>query len=185
MASRADNGGKKGRIPWRIIGWGTAVFLLVLPLVAGAQWTLADYVFAAVMFGIVGGLIELAARTSRNLYYRGGALVAVAASFLLVWVNGAVGIIGDEGNNANLMFLGVIAVALAGSIVARFRAGGMARAMAVAAVAEALVAVPVVALGLGASEPPGMIGVLVLIGGFTGMWGLSALLFRKAATQIA
>ena len=185
MASRADNGGKKGRIPWRIIGWGTAAFLLVLPLVAGAPWTLSDYVFAAVMFGIVGGLIELAARTSRNPWYRGGALVAVAASFLLVWVNGAVGIIGDEGNNANLMFLGVIAVALAGSIVARFRAGGMARAMAVAAVAEALVAVPVVALGLGASEPPGMIGVLVLIGGFTGMWGLSALLFRKAATQIA
>jgi hypothetical protein len=185
MASRADNGGKKGRIPWRIIGWGTAAFLLVLPLVAGAPWTLSDYVFAAVMFGIVGGLIEMAARTSRNVYYRGGALVAVAASFLLVWVNGAVGIIGDEGNGANLMFLGVIAVALAGSIVARFRAGGMARAMAVAASAEALVAVPVVALGLGASEPPGLAGILVLIGGFTAMWAGSALLFRKAAAQVA
>ena len=40
MASRADNGGKRGRIPWRIIGWGTAAFLLVLPLVAGAPGTL-------------------------------------------------------------------------------------------------------------------------------------------------
>lgn len=181
MASRADNSGKKGGIPWRIIGWGTAAFLLILPYIAGAPWTGSDYVFAAVMFGIVGGLIELAARTSRNFYYRAGALVAVAASFLLVWINGAVGIIGDEGGAANLMFLVVVAIALAGSIAARFRADGMARAMAVAAVAEALVAVPVVALGLGANEPPGLLGILVLIGGFTIMWAGSALLFRKAA----
>lgn len=181
MASRADNDGKKGGIPWRIIGWGTAAFLLILPYIAGAPWTASDYVFAAVMFGIVGGLIELAARTSRNFYYRAGALIAVAASFLLVWINGAVGIIGDEGGAANLMFMVVIAIALAGAIVARFRADGMARAMAVTAVVEALVAVPVVALGLGANEPPGLLGILVLIGGFTGMWGLSALSFRKAA----
>ena len=181
MASRADNGGKRGGIPWRIIGWGTAAFLLVLPYIAGAPWTASDYVFAAVMFGIVGGLIELAARTSRNFYYRAGALVAVAASFLLVWINGAVGIIGDEGGSANLMFIGVILVALVGAIVARFRADGMARAMAIAAVAEALVAVPVVAFGLGANEPPGLLGILVLIGGFTVMWAGAALLFRKAA----
>ena len=181
MASRADNDGKKGGIPWRIIGWGTAAFLLILPYVTGAPWTGSDYVFAAVVVGIVGGLIELAARTSRNFYYRAGALVAVAASFLLVWINGAVGIIGGEDNDSNLMFLVVIAIALAGSIAARFRAEGMVRAMIVTAVAEGLVAVPVIAFGLGANEPPGMIGVLVLIGGFTGMWGLSALLFRKAA----
>ena len=97
-----------------------------------------------------------------------------------MWINGAVGIIGDEGGSANLMFIGVILVALVGAIVARFRADGMARAMAVAAVAEALVAVPVVVLGLGANEPPGLLGILVLIGGFTGMWAGSALLFRKA-----
>ena len=181
MASRADNGGKKGGVPWRIIGWGTAAFLLILPYVAGAPWTGSDYVFAAVMFGIVGGLIELAVRTSRNFYYRAGALVAVAASFLLVWINGAVGIIGDEGNPANLMFLVVIVVALGGAIAVRFRADGMARAMAVAAVAEALVALPVVGYGLGANEPPGLAGVFVLIGGFTAMWAGSALLFRKAA----
>jgi len=181
MASRADNGGRKGGVPWRIVGWGAAAVLLALPLVADAPWTASDYAFAAVMFGIVGAFLEFAVRLSRNPWYRLGALVAVAASFLLVWINGAVGIIGGEGNPANLMFLGVIAIALAGSIVARFRAEGMARAMALAAVAEALVALPVVTMGLGANEPPGMAGVLILIGGFTGMWAVSALLFRKAA----
>ena len=181
MASRANHDGKKGGVPWRIVGWGGAVALLLLPLVAGAPWTLSDYVFAAVIFAIVGGFLELAVRLSRNPWYRLGALVAVAASFLLVWINAAVGIIGSEDNPANLMFLGVIVVALAGSIVARVRAEGMVRAMAIAAVAEALVAVPVATMGLGASEPPGLAGVLILIGGFTGMWAVSALLFRKAA----
>lgn len=184
MASKAGehrNSGGRGGVPWRLVGWGLAAFLLLLPLVAGAPWTASDYVFAAVIFGIVGGLLELAVRRSRNPWYRLGALTAVLASFLLVWINAAVGVIGSEDNPANLMFLGVIAIALAGAIAARFRAEGMARAMAVAAIAEALVAVPVVAMKLGATEPPGLTGVLILIGGFTAIWAVSAALFRKAA----
>jgi hypothetical protein len=185
MASRADEGGnrdgKRGGVPWRIVGWGGAAVLLSLPLVFQAPWTASDSVFAAVVFSIVGGFLELAVRMSRNPWYRLGALVAVAASFLLVWINGAVGIIGSEDNPANLMFLGVIAIALGGSLIARFRAEGVARAMAAAPVAQALVALPVAVLGLGANEPPGMTGVLVLVGGFTAMWAVSAFLFRKAA----
>ncbi|MEO6225942.1 MAG: hypothetical protein ABIO80_08860 [Sphingomicrobium sp.] len=181
MASKANDGGGKGGFPWRLVGWGTAGFVLLLPLMFHAPWTIADFVFAAVMFGLVGGTIELAARASRNPFYRLGVLVAVAASFLLVWINGAVGIIGDEGNPANLMFLVVILVALAGAIAVRFRVDGMARAMAVAAVAQAIVGVIAGAYRLGASEPPGLVGVLVLIGFFTMLWAISAALFAKAA----
>ena len=178
MASRAH--GPSG-VPWRVIGWGGAVALLLVPLVLQFPWTPSDFIFAGAVFGIVGGTFELAVRKSGDKWYRGGVAVALATSFLLVWINGAVGIIGDEDNPANLMFMVVILMAIAGAIAARFESAGMARAMAVTAAAEALVAVPVVALGLGANEPPGLLGILVLIGGFTGMWGLSALLFRKAA----
>jgi hypothetical protein len=181
MASRADGGGKR-RLNWRrIVGWAVPVFLLILPLVAKAPWTLSDYIFAAAMFGLVGGIIELAVHASRNPYYRAGVGIAVGASFLLIWMNGAVGIIGDEDNPQNLMFIFVIALAIAGSIVARFRADGMMRAMAVAAAAQALVAVAVVAWQLGASEPPGLFGVVALIGFFTLMWLVSAGLFRIAS----
>lgn len=180
MASRADNGDRKGGVPWRIVGWGGAAVLLSLPLILQAPWTILDYVFAAVMFGIVGSVIELAVRTSGNPWYRGGAVMAAATAFLLVWVNGAVGIIGEPGNPANLMFPAVIAIALVGAMVARFRADGMARAMAIAAIAEALVAGPVVAMGLGASEPPGTAGIVLLIAGFTAMWAISAYLFKRA-----
>jgi hypothetical protein len=53
--------------------------------------------------------------------------------------------------------------------------------MALAAGAQALVGVIVAAYRLGASEPPGLAGVLVLIAGFTAMWAGSALMFGRAA----
>jgi len=190
MASNPPSAGARRALPWRIIGWGLAAALLLLPLVAmqftsEVNWSAADFVFAAVMFALVGGTFELAFRKSGNLCYRGGVAVAVAASFLLVWINGAVGIIGDEGNPANLMFLGVIAVALAGAIVARFEAGGMARAMFLAALSQALVGMIALVGRLGAAEPPGMAGVLVLIGCFALMWAASGALFQKAARDQA
>ena len=106
-------------------------------------------------------------------------------SFLLIWVNGAVGVIGDEDNPANLMFIGVILVALAGSALARFEAKGMARAMLVAFALTAAIAVAALVLGWGAGDPPGAVGLAMLIGGFAPMWGLSSALFAKAARDAA
>ena len=139
------------------------------------------YIFGAAVFAIVGGTFELAAIKSGNAWYRGGVAAALATAFLLVWINGAVGIIGNEANPANLMFLGIIGIAVVGAVVARFEAAGMARAMAVTALAELLVGVIVFFDRPGATEPPGLPGVPVLIGLFALAWLLSAWLFRKAA----
>ena len=168
-------------LPWRAIGWSVPVVLLLVPLVAGFPWTPLDYVFAAVLFGLVGLCIELTVRSSTNTAYRIGVGLAVFASFLLVWINAAVGIIGDEDLDANMLFLGVVAVALGGSIVARFKAEGMARAMVLAAVAQ--VAVPFAAhvFALATAEQLLRREVPVLTAFFTGVWLLSAWLFRRAA----
>jgi hypothetical protein len=183
MASNANGG---GGIPWRLLGWGTAGALLLLPLVAmqftrEVNWTVGDFLFAAMMFGLVGVTLELAVRASTNLGYRAGVAVAVMTTFLLVWINGAVGIIGNEDNPLNLMFFGVIALALAGSIVARFRAAGMVWAMAAAGAAQAAIGVVVFAFNIASTEPPGAVGLLLLIEFFAGAWFLSAWLFRQAA----
>jgi hypothetical protein len=140
----------------------------------------SDYVFAATVFAIVGATFELAARKSGDKWYRAGVALALATAFLLVWFNGAVGIIGSEDNPSNLMFFVVIAVAIAGAIVAQFDARGMARAMFVAAFAEMVVGGVVFVGRLGASEPPGLTGVLMVIAFFGLLLLLSAWSFRKA-----
>lgn len=113
-------GGRRGGIPWRLIGWGTAF----------------------------------------------------TAALLTFLVNGAVGMIGDEDNRYNLVFLGVVALALLGSIIARFRAEGMVRAMTVATVAQVIAGL----YGLTMDVRGGIFSAI-----FAGLWLLSAFLFAKAA----
>jgi hypothetical protein len=165
--------------PWRILGWGIGASMLLLPAVAmqftdEVNWTAFDFLFAGAMIGGVGLLFELAVRSTRNSAYRAGVGAALAAAFLTVWANGAVGMIGSEHNPYNFLFIGVIAVALLGALIALFRPAGMALAMLVAAVGQACA-------GLGglSADPRGA----VLSTGFAGLWLLSAALFRKAARE--
>ncbi len=102
---------------------------------------------------------------------------ALAAAFILVWVNGAVGIIGSEDNDANLMYYGVLAVGLIGTFVARFQPRGMA--LFAMALAQALVAVIALIAGLG-SPWSGPLEILVLNGFFVALFVGSAWLFRRA-----
>ena len=161
----------------RMTMWAGAALLLLLPAVAmrftnEVNWTASDFVFAALLLFGSAGLVELAIRASSSLAYRAGAVFAVGTAFLTIWANGAVGMIGSEDNPYNFWFLGVVALALLGAIAARFRAQGMALAMAVAAVGQALAAA-----GGMSSDLRGAVFSLV----FAGLWALSAALFTKAA----
>lgn len=176
---------KRRGFPWRIIGWGAVVVLLTLPKVLGFPWTAFDYIVAGGLLGGAGLVLELLVRASPNLAYRGGAAVAVLAALLLVWVNGAVGFLGNEDNPANLMFAGVIGIAALGAAMTGFRARGMAWAMFAAAAAQVLVAVIAVIGGLGS---PGMEGIREAVLGtslFGAMWLAAGGLFRRAAADEA
>ena len=121
-----------------------------------------------------------------NTSYKSAIGLALATPFLLFWVNGAVGIIGNEGNHANLMYFGVIAVGIIGAFIARLEPRGMARALFVTALAQMLV--PVIALMI---WPPqitswgaaGVGGVFVLNAFFATLFLGSAWLFRNAARE--
>lgn len=180
MASKAD-GAPGPKVPLRLLGWAIPVGLLTVPWLAGWPWSAADFIVAGAMFAIVGGSFELAVRASGDLSYRIGAAVALATAFLLVWINLAVGIIGSEDNPLNLIFFAIIAIAMGGSLAARFRACGMARAMTVAAAVQGIVGIAVFVLDLGANEAPGATGLLLLIELFALLWLVSAWLFRRAA----
>jgi len=173
-------GARRG-LPWRLIGWGVVALVLLLPLVLGADWTLFDYVVAGALLGGAGLVLELVTRASGSLAYRVGACVAVAAGVLLIWVNGAVGFLGDERNPANLMFAGVIATAVLGAVIAGFRAKGMAWAMFAAAAAQVSVGVIAWALGWTSPGDAGLYEVVMGTSVFGALWLLSGGLFRKAA----
>jgi hypothetical protein len=80
------------------------------------NWDIFDFaVFGAMLLG-VGVVYALARRRANNTTYRFGIGVALAAAFLLVWINGAVGIIGDSNNDANMMFFGVLVVGVVGAM---------------------------------------------------------------------
>jgi hypothetical protein len=180
MATNVE--GRRRGSPWRLVGWGIAATLILLPLVAmqftsEVNWTAEDFIFAIVMIGTVGLVFELAVRMTSNWAYRAGAACALAAGFLLIWINGAVGMIGSEGNANNLLFGIVLLVAVIGSIAARFKAPAMSLAMAAAGLAYVLL-VPIVVMRSGGPVETREI-VLTLV--FAGPWFVSAALFRKAA----
>jgi hypothetical protein len=148
------------------------------------NWDVADFAFAAVLLGGVGLAYELTVRKSGDISYRAAIGVALAAAFLLVWVNAAVGIIGSEDNDANVMYGGVLAVGVIGAIIARFRPRGMVRALFATALAQASVAVVALIARLGSPES-GPLEIVALNGFFVALFVGSAWLFRRAARALA
>jgi hypothetical protein len=165
----------------RIAGWSLAAVLLALPAVAmqftsEVAWTASDFVFAGVVFAVVGGLFELAARATANVAYRAAVVIAVGCAFLQLWIPLAVGIIGSEDNPANWTYIAMVVIAISAAAVAQGKAQPMARAMIGVLLVQALFS-----------------AVHLLDGHFTlvidlffgALWFLSSRLFARAAEEAA
>ena len=144
------------------------------------DWDILDFAVFGALVAAVVVTYRLALRWTGNTAYRFAVGVALAGAFLLVWVNGAVGIIGASGNDANMMFFGVLGIGVIGAFVGRFQARGMARALCATALAQVLIGVIALAGGLGADGAAWPRDILFVTGFFVGLWLLSAWLFRKA-----
>jgi hypothetical protein len=191
MAGASDNSGGWRRSRWRIAALAAVVALiLMIPLVAMQfsdewKWDLFDFVFAGTLLFGAGLTYELVAKKGGTAAYRVAVGLAVATALVLVWVNAAVGIIGDD-ESFNMMYFGVLAIGIAGALIARFQPQGMARALFMVAIAQMLV--PLIVLMIpslrgGLMEPPGVVGVFGLNAVFAMLWVGSAWLFRKAARE--
>jgi hypothetical protein len=163
-----------------------AAFILLLPLVAmqitdEVVWNLADFAVAGVVLVGTGLTYALIARKAGNIAYRAAVGVAIATTLILLWMMGAVGVIGEDGDRADLMYLGVLAVGIIGAVIARLQPHGMARALLATALAQALVAV--IALIAGKHQAPisSVWEILGLNGFFVALFIGSAWLFRHAA----
>jgi hypothetical protein len=115
-----------------------------------------------------------------NSRYRSAMGVALGTTLVLIWLSLGVGIIGADGDPANLMYFGVVAVGVIGAVIARFQPHGMARALLAMALAQGLVAMIalIARLGLPWSGPA---EILLLNGFFVALFLGSAWLFKRSA----
>lgn len=165
---------------WRLLVWGGALALLAFPLVGmqftdEIRWTGSDFAAMGVLLGLACLAFEVAARLAATPAFLVASLMAIGAGFLMVWINLAVGIIGSEDNRENLLFAGVLVIAITGSLVARLQPRGMAWAMWATAAAQAAVGVYALA--------GGHIEAVFLCVLFAGAWTTSGLIYREVAAR--
>ena len=173
--------------PRRLVAWAIVVgLLLLIPFVAmhftsEVNWDLFDFVFMGCLLMGVGLSFELVLGRSQKTVYRVAFGVGLGTAFLLVWINGAVGIIGSEGNPANLMYGTVLATGLVGSLIARFKPNGMANTCFIAALVQLLA--PVISLLIWSPiswGTAGVIGVFLFNAIFAFLFIVSGILFRRS-----
>ena len=165
----------------RLLMWTGALAIWLVPLVAKqftdeVQWSTFDHIVWAFMLAIPATIIDLVSRMTGNWAYRGAVVIALGTSFVITWANLAVGIVGNEENPVNLIFFGVVAIALLGSPLVGFKAARLRWVFYLTAAAQALSAL--VALR---AEP----FVLVFCGVTTALWLTAATLFGRAARDEA
>ncbi len=158
--------------------------LLLVPLVAmqftaEVNWTWSDFLVMYVLMSVVGLTYKFVAGRSGSMLYRLAAALALGAGFLLIWVNLAVGFIGDGDNPANALYLAVLLLGLVGAGIARLEARGMAWTLFATAMAQFLV--PVIALVCWRENfDTAVVKIFVLNFVWVLMFAGAGLLFRQA-----
>jgi hypothetical protein len=136
------------------------------------------------LLALILGARWLIKRMPENRPYKFGLILAIGATFLTFWVNGAVGIIGSENNDANMMYLAIILIALVGSALARFQPSGMAWVGGMNAIGMVVIAVLALVFDLGVSGPVWPMDVIWVTAFFVCLWAGSAWLFHEADEQL-
>lgn len=157
--------------------------LLLIPLIAmqfsdEVVWTLSDFIIAGTFLFGTGLTYKLITRKSGNVTYRIAIGFALFTWLFLLWINGAVGIIGSENNPINLLYFGVMAVGIIGAIIARFQSNGLIYTMFAMAIAQALIAVVAILGGYHPNTESAIFEIITVNGFFIMLFIISALLFR-------
>jgi len=163
--------------------------LLMVPLIAmqftaEVSWRPADFLAMGALVFTTGLALVFLIRKGPNTLYRIATSLALCTTFLMIWANLAVGLIGSGPNAANLMYAGVVPLVIAGSVLSRFKARGMECTMYAAS--GALAGLAIIAFLAGAHRYPGssVAEIFGVSGFFAGLYLIAGLLFRYAAKGI-
>lgn len=167
-----------------LIALATAL-MLILPWVAmqfssEVNWNFSDFVVAGLLLFGSGLTYELTARRNKNGSYRAALGIAVAAALMLVWINLAVGIVGNEDNPVNLIYFAVPVVMIGAALHGRLRPQGLARALWATALAQVLVCIITLLVSKTRLDSTEILTVIALNSFFAALFITSAWLFRRA-----
>ena len=177
----------------RIYRWAAFIFgSLCIPLLAmqfteEVQWSPSDFLIMGGALAFIAFAYEFISRKSEKRFYRIASAIGLAGAFLLFWVNAAVGIIGSESQDVNLLFAAVLLIGLTGAVFSGLKPLGMRNTLYAMAAAQMLI--PVIGLMIWPpseiSWSPGIPGVFVLSGFFALLFTVSGLLFHKVAKDMS
>lgn len=163
------------------------VFILSIPFMAmqitkEVNWSTADFILMALILSGIAAVYELAAHKSQLSSYRIAIGIALLGMFLLFWVNAAVGIIGHESQDANMLYAVVFLVIVIGAAASKMNALAMYKTMMLGALST--IAVPCIAYIIwppaSISWSPGVFKVFLMSGFFASLFVLSAFLFKMS-----
>lgn len=116
---------------------------------------------------------------SQKSFYGLAVITSLVSISMLIWLSLGVGIIGADGDPANLMYIGVVAVGIIGAFIARFQSHGMSRVLTAMAITQTLIAIIAIAAKLGYPFS-GPLELLLLNGFFVAIFLGSAWLFHRS-----
>lgn len=164
------------------------IAILMIPLIAmqfsgEVDWTLSDFIFAGILIFGTGLTYKLITWKYKDIAFRIAVGFALFSGFFLIWSNLAVGIIGSEDNEFNLLYFLVIAVGIIGAFITRFKPAGLMYTLFSMAALQVIIAIT--ALLIGMSEIPGssVYEILTVNGFFFTLFVVAGLLFRNAGSH--
>lgn len=135
-----------------------------------------------ILFAVIFVTFYFVYRVNRDKRYRQAISLALGAIFVSLWVHGAVGIIGDSDDPANLMYAAVLGIGVLGAAVTRLKPEGMSWVVTLMAVGVGAIALIVTVGNLGAPGP-GRITVLAFNGVLIALLLASAHRFRQVKSD--
>ncbi len=160
--------------------------MLLLPWVAmqfskEVNWNLSDFVVAGLLLFGFGLAYELTGRRNRKFLFRLALAIALAAALILVWLNLAVGLVGDEDNPINLIYFAVPVVMIGAALHGRLRPKGMARALWATALVQALTCIITLLVSKTDLDSTEILTAIALNSFFAALFITSARLFQRAS----
>jgi hypothetical protein len=144
-----------------------------------AQWIdqIALGMLAAILITAVGAFFLT---KDKHAMYRLAIFASLGVAFFMNWAMPAVGILGAEGDSADLMFFVLQAVVIAGAVMVRFRPKGMVGVMALAVAGHIAIIIVAVSMGLHLREVTPIDEIIAVNIMFMTLWVGAGILYYSA-----